>query len=70
VTVRYLIGSRRERQAGGDPLGSRSIAAMVPDVAERDVYLCGPNSMMEAVAATVVSLGVPAGHVHRERFDD
>jgi predicted ferric reductase len=68
VTVRYLIGSRDDLRA--DPLGSRSIAGMVPDVAERDVYLCGPNSMMEAVAATVLGLGVPAARIYRERFDD
>lgn len=68
VTVRYLIGSRGDLR--GDPLGSRSIAGMVPDVAERDVYLCGPNSMMEAVATTVLGLGVPPGRIHRERFDD
>jgi ferredoxin-NADP reductase len=70
VTVRYLIGSRRDVFGRVDPLGPRSIAAMVPDVADRDVYLCGPNPMMEAVAATVAGLGVPASHVHRERFDD
>ena len=70
VTVHYLIGSRRDLLAAGDPLAPRSIAAAVPDVAARDVYLCGPNSMMEAVATTVVGLGVPPGRVHRERFDD
>jgi predicted ferric reductase len=70
VTVRYLIGSRRDVFGQVDPLGPRSIAAMVPDVAERDVYLCGPNPMMEAVATTVAGLGVPPGRVHRERFDD
>jgi predicted ferric reductase len=70
VEVRYLVGSRRDQPSGKDPLGSRSIAALVPDVAERDVFLCGPNAMMQSVAATVVGLGVPPDRVHRERFDD
>jgi len=70
VEVRYLTGSRRDQPAGADPLGSRSIEALVPDVAERDVFLCGPNAMMQSVAATVVGLGVPPDRVHRERFDD
>jgi predicted ferric reductase len=70
VDIRYLLGSRRDQPGGADPLGSQSLAAMVPDVAERDVFLCGPNSMMESVAATVTGLGVPPSRVHRERFDD
>jgi predicted ferric reductase len=69
VTVRYLVGSRRDVFGRVDPLGSRSIAALVPDIAERDVHLCGPNSMMQAVAATVAGLGVPPRRIHRERFD-
>jgi predicted ferric reductase len=70
ATVRYLVGSRRDRLTGGDLLGARSIQSMVPDVAERDVFLCGPNAMMQAVASTVIGLGVPPARVHRERFDD
>ncbi len=70
ATVRYLIGSRRDRLTGRDPLGAHSIQAMVPDVAERDVFLCGPNLMMQAVTASVIGLGVPPGRIHRERFDD
>jgi predicted ferric reductase len=72
VIVRYLIGSRGggSRSFGTDPLGASSIQSMVPDIADRDVYLCGPNSMMAGVTATVVGLGVPPGRVHRERFDE
>ena len=71
VTVHYLVG-RRGRDVGlrgRDPLGPQSIQALVPDVGSRDVYLCGPNAMMEAVARTVQQLGVPGGRIHRERFD-
>lgn len=70
ATVRYLIGSRRDRLTGRDPLGAQSIQAMVPDVAEREVFLCGPNLMMQAVTASVIGLGVPPGRIYRERFDD
>ncbi|MEP6639366.1 MAG: hypothetical protein ABJC39_08455 [Chloroflexota bacterium] len=71
VTVHYLIG-RRGRDLGvrgRDPLGAQSIQVLVPDVGTRDVYLCGPNQMMESVARTLRSLGVPDGRIHRERFD-
>jgi predicted ferric reductase len=70
VTVRYLVGPRaRAGTAAADPLGRTSIAAMVPDVADRDVYICGPHPLMDAVSRTVRSLGVPAERIHQEHFD-
>ena len=44
------------------------IARLVPDLAERDVYLCGPPPMMKGVRAALASLGVPATRIHDERF--
>ncbi|WP_239165132.1 ferredoxin reductase family protein [Actinoplanes palleronii] len=41
---------------------------LVPDVARREVFLCGPPSWMSAVRATLRDAGVPAGHVHAEEF--
>jgi ferredoxin-NADP reductase len=40
----------------------------VPDVAERDVYVCGPPGMTEAARASVMASGVPRRHVVTERF--
>ena len=33
-----------------------------------EVYLCGPDGMVEAARAALSALGVPAGRVHVERF--
>ena len=41
---------------------------LVPDVAERDVYLCGNAQWMEHAQAAVVAAGVDAGRIHLERF--
>lgn len=41
---------------------------LVPDLAERDVLVCGPDPWADAVEAAVLAAGVPAGRVHRERF--
>jgi len=49
-------------------LGLPSIATLVPDAARRDVYVCGPPGMTDAVRQTLVRLGVPAERVHTERF--
>jgi glycine betaine catabolism B len=32
------------------------------------IFVCGPNSMMEAVTALLLALGVPTDHIHTEAF--
>jgi ferredoxin-NADP reductase len=44
------------------------LRALVPDVAERDVYLCGPEPFQEALVTAATGAGVPAEHVHHESF--
>ncbi|HNW45394.1 MAG TPA: ferredoxin reductase family protein [Elusimicrobiales bacterium] len=41
---------------------------LVPDLAQRDAFLCGPPPMMAALRAGLKGLGVPAGQVHYEQF--
>ena len=67
ATVHYLLG-RRPRHGQPDPLGPAAILAAAPDVAERDVYLCGPTSMMEGVHDALRRLSVPDSQIHWERF--
>lgn len=51
-----------------DPFAPDALLAGVPDVAERDVYVCGPTAMTEAVLRSLRALGVPRAQVHAERF--
>ncbi len=44
------------------------LRAWVPDVTERDVYLCGPGAWTAAVAATLRGLGLPEERLHIEEF--
>jgi predicted ferric reductase len=44
------------------------IARLVPDAADRDVFLCGPPVMMTLVRKALNELHVPARQVHWERF--
>ena len=71
VRIEYIVGSRRDRDRGRrpGPLSAAAIDRLVPDVASREVYLCGPTGMMTEVGAAIESLGVPARRIHRERFD-
>ena len=64
--VHYLIG--RRAGAPADPLGAASLERLVPDVRDRDVYLCGPVPMMRKVEDSLRRLGLPARQIHAERF--
>jgi predicted ferric reductase len=46
----------------------RVLRRLVPDVAERDVYVCGPDGFSDKLVAAARRLGVPAERIHRERF--
>ncbi len=44
------------------------IVRLVPDLSERDIYLCGPPPMMKGVRAALAALGISASRIHDERF--
>jgi len=68
IQLHYLVGERGSRAMPQDPLAPRSLITLIPDIAERDVYLCAPTPMMQAVEATLATLRVPKRQVHAERF--
>ena len=40
----------------------------IPDLAERDVFVCGPSAWTDGVERLVLAAGVPAERVHTESF--
>jgi len=44
------------------------LASAVPDIVTQRVHLCGPPSMMEAVKAALIGLGVPETQIKTEAF--
>ena len=40
----------------------------MPDVAQRDVFICGPDAFTESIAAACRAAGVPADRIHYESF--
>jgi ferredoxin-NADP reductase len=47
---------------------AEALREIAPDIAEHDLYLCGPDRWTDAVRAAARAVGVPAAHLHRERF--
>ncbi len=53
---------------GNRPFTPERLRELVPDVTQRDVYVCGPTAMTKTVIRTLRSLDVPAAQIHAERF--
>jgi predicted ferric reductase len=69
VRVDYLVtqaGSNRSSRAAW--FSPANLARVVPDIADRVVYVCGPTGMMAAVRASLDALGVPSDQVRTEAF--
>jgi predicted ferric reductase len=67
ATVHYVVGDHRTPE-GRRLLSGRHLLHLVPDLTERDVYLCGPPAMTTVVERNLRRAGVPRRHVHSERF--
>ena len=44
------------------------LRAWIPDIAARDVYVCGPGPWTALVRRSLVAAGVPDDHIHLENF--
>lgn len=79
LVLRDEIGAEVDRRGGRlwDVLGSRervnitatTLLRALPDIARRDVYICGPDVFTAAVVAACRQAGAPAQHIHFESFD-
>ncbi len=62
-TLHCLVGDR-ERQ----PVTAARVSSLVPDIAERTWYVCGPPGFAAIVLGAAKDLGVPRHRVHVEAF--
>ena len=58
-----VIGSRHDVR-----LDARALRRLVPDLADRDLYICGPNAFSESIVAAALKLGVQPDRIHQEAF--
>jgi predicted ferric reductase len=73
LEVVWLPGRRRAPDSWlGDGVGAvddlTALTFWVPDLAERDVYVCGPEAWAEDVRRTTSAAGLPADRFHAESF--
>ncbi len=60
-----LVGSRRQHRLD-DP---KVLKQLIPDLARRDVYICGPEGFSAGIERSARRIGVVATAVHRESFE-
>jgi predicted ferric reductase len=58
-----LIGPRQKVK-----LDAKHLRRLIPDLANRDVYVCGPDSFTEGIVAAARTIGVPDSRIHQEAF--
>ena len=73
LQVLWLPGRRRSPHSWlGDGVGAAddltALTYWVPDIAERDVYVCGPEAWADSVRRTTEAAGVAPDHFHLETF--
>ncbi len=73
LQVLRLPGRRRSPDSWlGEGIGSADdLAALrywIPDIAERDVFVCGPSAWTDLVCRTLLAAGLSPDHIHLETF--
>ena len=63
IRIHYLVGPRKNH-----PMDARSLKALVPQFADSDIYMCGPEPLCSAVRKAAEDLGVPKNRIHDEAF--
>jgi ferredoxin-NADP reductase len=66
LDVRYLAGPPG---SPADVLFGGRLTAAVPDIADRDAFVCGPPGFVSAATRALRRAGVPAARIHAEQFE-
>jgi ferredoxin-NADP reductase len=67
ITLHFVIGDHASED-GARLLSPAHLEELVPDIAERQVYVCGPPAMTDVLARNVRSANVPPRFIHTEKF--
>jgi predicted ferric reductase len=67
IELHFVVGDHATDE-GRHLLSPAHLQELVPDIAEREVYVCGPPAMTDALRRNVRRAHVPARFIHAERF--
>lgn len=63
IRVHYMVGSRKQF-----PMDAPFLQSYAPRIADSDIYICGPEALVETVRHAAAELGVPKNRFHDEAF--
>ena len=67
LTLHFVVGDHATED-GARLLSSAHLRELVPDIAEREVYVCGPPAMTDVLDRNVRRANVPARFIRTEKF--
>lgn len=65
IEVHYVLGAPG---SDADVLVDQRLRRLIPDLEDRDAFVCGPPRFMVAARDSLLRCGVPARHIHTEQF--
>ena len=65
--LHYVVGDHRDARAA-HLLSAAHLVELVPDLREREVFLCGPPGLVASVRGTLREAHVPRRNLHLEEF--
>lgn len=68
LKVIYLVSDDPEWTGEKGKLDKEKLNRFVPDLIEREVYLCGPSPMMKSTIKMLKEFGVKRSRIHFEKF--
>ena len=63
IQIHYLVGPRTSH-----PMDAASLKRIAPRISDADIYMCGPEPLVNAVKKAASDLGVPKNRIHDEAF--
>jgi predicted ferric reductase len=67
MRVHYVVGDHRDESLA-HLLSAEHLVELVPDLSERDVFLCGPPGLVAVIRRSLREARVRRSHVHLEEF--
>lgn len=68
VKVVYILSDEKVKGFNNGAINKTTLAREVPDINDRQIFICGPPSMMDSVTKSVIELGVSPDDIYTERF--
>jgi predicted ferric reductase len=74
ITIHYLTGRRIRGRNSWLPQEAAAwrdrdaLLRLIPGLAARDIFVCGPDPWMDAACAAALEAGLPPAQLHQERF--